>query len=91
MDDRPRPSVLDPGAVDSEVSLLRDTGYLAQYPVRSGACCPQCGSGEIWQPMQTMDMPMYCGCLRCGEHAPSSEFTIPSEGDNKPGDDEIPK
>lgn len=62
------------GPVDSEVSVFRDTDEIVYYGAITGITCPTCGGGEVWQPMQTMDMPMYLSCLKCGEWNPSKEF-----------------
>ena len=64
------------GPVNSDVSYLRDSDYLCRFNVRRGVICPVCGSGEIYQPMQAMDMPMLLRCLRCGTMQPSSDFGI---------------
>lgn len=62
------------GEVDLDASYFRDTEYVVHFFVRTGLTCPRCGSGEVWQPGQTMDMPMIDACLRCGLHAPVSDF-----------------
>lgn len=62
------------GAVNSDVSYFRDSGRSIDYPVIRGVTCHKCGSVEVWQPMQTMDMPMMYRCLGCGETAPTDDF-----------------
>lgn len=69
-----RPSeVMDPD-VNSDVSALRDTKWPVLFPVRPGVTCHRCGSGEVYQHTQTMDMPMKLSCLRCGLIDASGEF-----------------
>lgn len=58
----------------TEVQYHRQEGYVFRLPVISGAVCHGCGSGEVVQPMQNMDMPMTWKCLRCGLYAPTEEF-----------------
>lgn len=36
--------------------------------------CPECGSQDTEQPMQTLDMPMIRECQACEYRAPSREF-----------------
>lgn len=62
------------GPVNSDVSYFRDTDAVIRYPVIQGVSCHQCGSGEVYQPMQTADMPMIYRCLWCGEVAPTRDF-----------------
>lgn len=45
-------------------------------PALSGVICPVCDSGEIHQPMQTMDMPMIAECIHCGLVEPVDEFSF---------------
>lgn len=73
--DRKLPSeVMDTSGVNTDVAAFRETKYLVQFSVSERRICPKCGSGEVYQPMQTMDMPMKLSCLRCGNHAPSNDF-----------------
>lgn len=65
------------GPVDSDASRFRDIEYIVQFQAIPGVTCPRCGSGEVWHPMQTCDLPMYVECLRCGIYAPSQEFHEP--------------
>lgn len=77
MTDSERPSdVMDRSGVNTDVATFRDTKYLTYFSVKRARRCPQCGSGEVYQPMQTMDMPMNLSCLRCGTHAASSNFIL---------------
>lgn len=62
------------GPVHTDVSYFRDTEYLVYFTVCSGVTCHQCGSGEVYQPMQTLDMPMNLRCLSCGAIEPSGNF-----------------
>lgn len=62
------------GPVDSEVSYFRNAGVPISFSVIGGVSCHKCGSDEVYQPMQTMDMPMLYDCLKCGVTAPTSEF-----------------
>lgn len=78
---RKRPSEVIGGPVDSDVSMFRGTEYLVRFSVIPETVCHQCGSGEVWHPMQTADLPVYLMCLRCGEAAPSSEFQYSGDSD----------
>lgn len=62
--------------VETEVSALRDTKFLVRYHALAGVICPDCGSGEIYQPMQTCDMPMHLKCINCNASKPAQEFEI---------------
>lgn len=73
-DSKPPSEVMDRSGVNTDVATFRETEYLTYFQVKKGCCCPQCGSGEVYQPMQTCDMPMNLNCLRCGTHAPSGDF-----------------
>lgn len=57
-----------------ELEQVTEMGYVLRLYVEPGKVCPVCGSGEIHQPMQTMDMPMWQKCLRCGRQATSDEW-----------------
>lgn len=50
----------------NELHFHRENDYVLPYNVIPGTTCEQCGSGEVHQPMQTMDLPMWVECLRCG-------------------------
>lgn len=58
------------------VSAFHDTEYVVRYKVREGVVCPECESGEVYQPMQAMDMPMLLECLRCGFITDSGAFRL---------------
>ena len=58
------------------IDFLSERGHILRIPVLDGVTCPQCGSGEVYQPMQTMNMPMRLTCLRCGLDQPLGEFDI---------------
>lgn len=76
-----RPSeVMDPD-VNSDVSAFRDTKWPVLFPVRGGVTCHRCGSGEVYQHTQTLDMPMELSCLNCGLIDASAEFNRASVGD----------
>lgn len=62
------------GPVDSDVSYFRDADGLIYYAVREYVTCHTCGSGEVYQPMQAMDLPMLLQCLKCGVVAPTDVF-----------------
>jgi len=62
------------GPVNTDVSYFRGSGAIVRYNVISGLTCHQCSSGNVYQPMQLMDMPMYLRCLKCGVTAPSQDF-----------------
>lgn len=62
------------GPVNSDVSYFRESGALVRYYVRGDATCPRCGFGEVYQPMQALNMPMCLRCLGCGLMEPSCEF-----------------
>lgn len=72
--DQPKSHTYLDGEVNSDVSYCRGTDALVRYHVLEGVTCHQCGSGEVYQPAQAMDMPMVLSCLRCGTTAPSSDF-----------------
>lgn len=57
-----------------DVQHFRDEQHIVHANVKRGAICPQCGSGEVYQPGQTMNMPMIWKCLRCGLSEPSRFF-----------------
>lgn len=59
----------DAHGLKGELDWLEQSKYDNPYrcPAIARCSCPQCGSGEVWQPMQTLDMPMMLECLRCGE------------------------
>jgi DNA-directed RNA polymerase subunit RPC12/RpoP len=67
------------GPVDSEVSYFRNAGVPIRFPVINGVRCHRCGSPEVYQPMQTMDMPMLYDCLKCGKKSPASRFNSSTE------------
>jgi uncharacterized protein (DUF983 family) len=69
MDDRNRG-----GPVNSDVSYFRDTPGVIHVRVDTGVTCHRCGSGEVYTPMQTADLPTIRACLRCGERAATTEF-----------------
>jgi hypothetical protein len=50
------------GDVRSDVSYFRDSEYPVYYTVLTGVVCHQCGSGAVWKPPQTLDMPMVYNC-----------------------------
>jgi Zn ribbon nucleic-acid-binding protein len=60
--------------MQSDVQYARDEPCLIRYTALDGITCPQCESGEVHQPMQTCDLPVYYCCLRCGHHATASAF-----------------
>lgn len=72
--ERPRPSEVMNTDAESDIAAFRGTCYQVRYEVRPGVTCHECGSGEVYQPLQTMDMPMKLYCLNCGLVAPSGEF-----------------
>lgn len=79
MSEPTRPSdVMDRSGVDTDVATFRDTKYITHFTVREGCVCPQCGSGEVYSPIQTMDMPMELACLSCGEMEAWKAFSIDS-------------
>lgn len=61
------------GPVNSDVSYFRGSGGIVDYPLVDSTC-HRCVSSEVYQPMQTMDMPMVLRCLRCGLVAPTGDF-----------------
>lgn len=58
----------------ADIDYCRDSEWVLYLPVRKGVTCPDCGSGEVIQPPQTMDMPVKLTCLRCGRYGPSGGF-----------------
>ena len=66
------------GIVEQNMSIrlddYRGTKYVLRYTVLSSFACNRCNSEEVYQPAQTLDMPMKVKCLRCGEMAPRGEF-----------------
>jgi len=57
-----------------EILFFQDREGRARAAVTPGVTCSMCGSGEVYQPLQTMDIPMTMECLNCGKTAPTKEF-----------------
>jgi len=55
-----------------EIDVYRDGRYVVRLPAVSGVTCDVCGSGEVTQPPQTLNMPMWQRCLRCGHRQTST-------------------
>lgn len=63
-------------SVNSDVSYFRDTDSIVSFHVLDKVICHNCGFGEVYQPGQTMAMPMVYACLGCGVVSPSGEFEV---------------
>jgi hypothetical protein len=70
------------GPVNTDVSYFRDSGAITYFRVKNGVTCHVCRSGEVYQPGQTMNMPMKLRCLRCGTMAPTSDFVYSIDTEN---------
>lgn len=57
-----------------DIDHCRGTRFVVHAQAIPQTTCPRCGSGEVHQPMQTMDMPMRWECLRCGHMNMSGGF-----------------